>query len=587
MPVHNSMHNTPHNYVHNTPYNSDDEKLDNVVTLISKLDLSHPLHLHLNDSTTLTIVFIKLKGIENYNVWSCAMLLAFKGVLVMLLDFKKRGQLMQFLMGLDDSYMQIRSNILSRDPLPDAKRAYALISSEEYHRVVTGSGGANQQLTYTDKNLIYVIDISYLKIIVSHPNGTEALITKYLMDVKTMKIGKQVNGLYYFDNMEGSNGFAREDEMDATSDPNTALSEDDVPNSLNTEHVQNEACKDQQWVEAMNKEIDALYRNNTWEITDLPKDRKSIGGKWVYKIKYKSNGEIEIYKARYVVRGYNQKEGIDFDETFSSVVKIVTVRCLINLAMQNDLTLYQLDINNAFLYGDLVETFYMDFPEGYYSPDDKRSKSDYSLFTKSKNGNSLALLVYVDDIIVTRNNFDEIQKFKDFLRTKFQIKYLGKLKYLLGIKVLETDQGLCLSQRKYCLDFLGEFGLLACKPSATPLEQNLAITNEPTDADKVLDSITEYQKLIGKLIYLTHTRPDISYSVYCLSQFMHKSLRSHLKIALKVLRYLKGNPGKGIHIVKQLKSSFEAFVDANWAKCPAIRKSVTGFCVKLNGSLIS
>ncbi|GKC72647.1 ribonuclease H-like domain-containing protein, partial [Tanacetum coccineum] len=152
--------------------------------------------------------------------------------------------------------------------------------------------------------------------------------------------------------------------------------------------------------------------------------RKSIGGKWLFKIKYKSNGKIERYKARYVVKGYNQKEGIDFDETFSPVVKIITVRCVINLVVQNNWALYQLDINNAFLYGDLCETVYMDLPEGLYSPNDKK------------------------------------------------IKDLGKLKYFLGIEVLDT-QGLCLSQRKYSLDLLSEFGLLACKPPATYLEQKL------------------------------------------------------------------------------------------------------------------
>ncbi|GJT55999.1 hypothetical protein Tco_0991053 [Tanacetum coccineum] len=118
-------------------------------------------------------------------------------------------------------------------------------------------------------------------------------------------------------------------------------------------------------------------------------------------------------------------------------------------------------------------------------------------------------------------------------------------------------------------------------------EQNLAISNESTKADKILDNITEYQRLIEKLIYLTHTRPDISYSVHCLSQFMHKPLRSHIKIALKVLRYLKSKHGKGVYIVRQPKASLEAFVDDDWAKCLATRKSVTGFCVKLNGSLIS
>ncbi|GJZ20757.1 ribonuclease H-like domain-containing protein [Tanacetum coccineum] len=205
----------------------------------------------------------------------------------------------------------------------------------------------------------------------------------------------------------------------------------------------------------------------------LPSDRKAIGSKWVYKIKYMSSGKIDRYKARLLAKGFNQKEGIDFDATFSPV-----------------------------------------------------SKSDYSLFTKSDSSMFLALLVYVDDIIIT-----------------------------------ET-----VCQRKYCLDLLSEFGLLAYKPFAVPLEQNLKISNEPTSSDLVIDKITEYQEIIGKLIYLTHTMPNISYAVYCLSQFMYKPLKSHLKIALRVLRYLKSSPGKGVHIVKYPKISLETFVDADWAK---------------------
>nr|GEU32541.1 ribonuclease H-like domain-containing protein [Tanacetum cinerariifolium] len=321
---------------------------------------------------------------------------------------------------------------------------------------------------------------------------------------------------------QGSTGYVFEDEEVATLVGHNAVPEGD--NSFEPKTFY-EASKDQHWIEAMNNEMDALYRNDTWEITDLPTGRKAIGGKWVYKIKYNSSGDIDRYKARYVVKGFNQKE----------------------------------DVDDAFLSGDLYEIVYTTLPEGYFNPGDNR-------VCRLKN---------------------EIEKLKVFLNTEFMIKDFGRLKYFLGIEVIDTENGLCLSQRKYCLDMLTEFGLSACKPSATPLEQNLSMTNEPTVSDPVLDNVIEYQKLIGKLIYLTHTRHGISYSVHCLSQFMHKPLKSHLKIALKVLRYLKGCPGKGIHIVKQPKTSLEDFVDPDWAKCIITRKFATGCCVKLNGSLVS
>ncbi|GKD62995.1 ribonuclease H-like domain-containing protein, partial [Tanacetum coccineum] len=369
----------------------------------------------------------------------------------------------------------------------------------------------------------------------------------------------------------------------------------------------------------MNSEMDALLRNDTWEIVDLSKDRKAIGSKWIVKIKYKSSGEIDRYKARLVAQGFGQKEGIDYEETFSPVVKMVTVRCLLNVVVSNSWHVYQLDVNNAFLYGDLVETVYMKPPEGYFPSGNKvcrlkkslyglkqaprqwnakmtsaliengfsQSKSDYSLYTKSEKGVFLALLVYVDDIIITGNNISEIEKFKVYFKSKFMIKDLGKLKCFLGIEVIDTDKGVCLNQRKYVLDLLFEYDMLACKLAKTPLMSKLFISNEATDNDPILDNITDYQKLMGKLIYLTNTRPDISYVVHCLSKFTHSLLNSHLKIAFKILRYLKSCPGLGIHIIKNSTMSFKSYFDDNWAKCVVTRKSVTGYCVFLNWSLVS
>ncbi|GJU89112.1 ribonuclease H-like domain-containing protein [Tanacetum coccineum] len=185
-----------------------------------------------------------------------------------------------------------------------------------------------------------------------------------------------------------------------------------------------------------------------------------------------------------------------------------------------------------------------------------KSKYDYSLFTKKSDDVFVALLVYVDDIVITENNLSEIEKFKVYLKSKFQIKDLGKLKYFLGheqplgIEVLDNKDGNCLSQRKYCFEILYEYGLLAAKHVDTPLPENTTLNHIESDDDTILSDIGNYKKLVGKLIYLTNTRHDISYVVHCLSQFMHAPIESHFDVALRVLGYLKGSLGNWIQINK-------------------------------------
>ncbi|KAJ0483933.1 putative RNA-directed DNA polymerase [Helianthus annuus] len=383
-----------------------------------------------------------------------------------------------------------------------------------------------------------------------------------------------------------------------------------------------EAVKDPNWVQAMNDEMEALNRNGTWVLTDLPQGRKPIGCKWIYKVKYKSNGQIDRYKARLVAKGYSQREGIDFDETFSPVVKMVTVRCIINLAINNGWSLYQLDVNNAFLYGNLSEDVYMSLPEGYFSQNETKvcklvkslyglkqaprnwnekltstlleigfvqSISDYSLFVKNDSNVFIALLVYVDDIVITGNNKAEIESVKSFLNSKFMIKDLGELKFFLGIEVTKHKDVLYLSQRKYCLDLLSEFGMLGSKPVSTPIEQNVVIFDKDSTlpGDDLLENVSEYQRLVGKLIYITLTRPDISYAVQCLSQYMHSPLKSHLQLAFRVLRYLKQSPGQGLSFSKGNLFYLKCYVDSDWAKCKVTRRSVTGFSIFWSGNLIS
>lgn len=154
-------------------------------------------------------------------------------------------------------------------------------------------------------------------------------------------------------------------------DPDVRCFATNLNKSVEPKHY-HEACNDPNWVDAMNQEMNALYQNQTWEITDLPSGRKPIGCKWIYKIKYKLNGDVDRYKARLVAKEYSQKEGIDFDETFAPVVKFVTIRCLITLAVNQSWNLYQLDINNAFLYGEIEEDVYMTLPQGYFSKYEKK-----------------------------------------------------------------------------------------------------------------------------------------------------------------------------------------------------------------------
>ncbi|KAJ0746343.1 putative RNA-directed DNA polymerase [Helianthus annuus] len=381
-----------------------------------------------------------------------------------------------------------------------------------------------------------------------------------------------------------------------------------------------EAIQDPRWIEAMNCEMEALNRNNTWIVVDLPKGRKPIGCKWVYKIKYKANGEIERYKARLVAKGFSQKEGVDFGETFSPVVKMVTVRIILKLAVNNEWPLYQLDINNAFLYGSLTEDVYMSLPLGYFNNDKnkvcklvkslyglkqaprkwnekltsvllnmgfKQSLCDHSLFILSKSDVLVVLLVYVDDIVITGNCSVEIARIKKNLSESFLIKDLGLLKYFLGIEVLYSDKSVCLSQRKYCLELLNEFGYLGCKPVGTPIKLSHVVTNKIENDKVVLENITGFQKLVGKLIYLSLTRPDISYAVQFLSQYMHSPCQSHLDIALRLLRYLKQSPGMGIVFRKTGNFDIKAYVDSDWAKCLLTRKSVTGFGIFLGNTLVS
>ncbi|CAM8941571.1 unnamed protein product [Rhodiola kirilowii] len=377
------------------------------------------------------------------------------------------------------------------------------------------------------------------------------------------------------------------------------------------------AMQSKHWREAMSSELDALERNKTWIISPLPSGKTSIGCKWVYRIKYNSNGSIERHKARLVILGNRQKEGIDYTETFAPVAKMTTVRVFLSVAAIRGWELHQMDVHNAFLHGDLDEEVYMKPPPGLLNVPSghvcrlrkslyglkqaprnwfaklsaslrtfgfRQSYADYSLFSYQTGGTTLHVLVYVDDLIVAGNDSSSISKFKSYLSSCFHMKDLGTLKYFLGIEIAHNSSGLFLSQRKYTLDILSEAGLLGAKPSPLPMEshQRLAVSQSV-----IFDNPERYRRLIGRLVYLTITRPELSYSVHTLAQFMQHPKVDHWNAAIRVLHYLKGHPGQGLHLSSSSSLQLHAYCDSDWASCPLTRRSLTGFFITLGQSPIS
>jgi hypothetical protein len=369
-----------------------------------------------------------------------------------------------------------------------------------------------------------------------------------------------------------------------------------------------EACKFECWNKAMNDELEALTKTGTWTFVDSPPHIKPIGSKWVYKVKHKADGTIERYKARLVAKGYNQVEGLDFFDTFSPVAKLTTVRTLLAIASVKQWHLHQLDVNNAFLHGDLLEDVYMQVPDGVTPPKPgqvckllkslyglkqasrmwyekltslllhegyTQSSADYSLFTLTTESHFTALLIYVDDIILAGTTLTEFSRIKCILDTQFKIKDLGPLKYFLGLEVAQSREGISISQRKYCLDLLKDSGLLGAKPAVTPLDPSVKLHN---DTGKPYSDVSSYRRLVGKLLYLTHTRPDIAYATQQLSQFLQKPTETHYNAACRIIRYLKSSPGRGLMYPRACDLQLLGFSDADWAGCVETRRSTTGYC---------
>ncbi|TYK12007.1 copia protein [Cucumis melo var. makuwa] len=370
-----------------------------------------------------------------------------------------------------------------------------------------------------------------------------------------------------------------------------------------------EASQNDKWKIAMDEEIKAIKKNDTWELSTLPNGKKAVGVKWVFKIKRNEKGEVERYKARLVAKGYSQRKGIDYDEVFAPVARLETIRLLIALAAQNNWKIFQMDVKSAFLNGYLEEEVYLEQPPGYSvkGQEDKvlklkkalyglkqaprmwnsrinkyfldngylRCPYEHSLYIKvNGHGDILVVCLYVDDLIFTGNCASMFEDLKKAMTQEFEMTDIGLMSYYLGIEVKQSEEGIFISQERYTREILEKFNMMNSKPVATPIETGTKLSKHE-EGDDVDPSY--FKSLVGSLRYLTCTRPDILFSVGLVSRFMESPTTTHLKVAKRILRYLRGTLDYGLFYSSSKEFKLEGYCDSDWAGDTNDRKSTSGY----------
>ncbi|CAH9071025.1 unnamed protein product [Cuscuta europaea] len=368
----------------------------------------------------------------------------------------------------------------------------------------------------------------------------------------------------------------------------------------------------------MQEELNQFERNNVWELVSKPYHQHVIGTKWVFRNKMDEEGTIFKNKARLVAKGYCQEEGIDFDETFAPVARLEAIRIFLAYAAHKQFTVYQMDVKSAFLNGLLEEEVYVEQPPGFEINREKdqvyklhkalyglkqaprawydtlseylvkngftKGKVDKTLFKTEEGPHILLVQIYVDDIIFGSSNQALCEKISNLMQSKFEMSMMGELNYFLGLQVKQTPDGIFINQAKYIRDLMKKFKVENKSTVKIPMNtsQGLSQDEDGKDVDPTL-----YRGLIGSLLYLTTSRPDISYSVGVCARFQSKPKESHLLAAKKILRYLKGNPNSGLWYQTNGGFDLYGYSDSDFARCKIDRKSTSGTCQLIGGRLVS
>jgi hypothetical protein len=378
-----------------------------------------------------------------------------------------------------------------------------------------------------------------------------------------------------------------------------------------------EATSRQVWRDAMIEEYNSIMKNDVWEVVPRPEGKSVVTSRWLYKLKHAAEGSIEKYKARFVARGFSQVEGVDYDETFALVARYTLIRAVISIAAKMGWKIHEMDVKTAFLNGLIEEEVYIEQPLGFevhgreshvcrlkkalyglkqapiawYSRIDaylqqlgfEKSEVDPNLYFIVVGEDPLILLLCVDDLFITGAK-RLISSCKESLASEFEMTDIGLMYYFLGLEVWQEPGHIFLGQGKYVCEILSRFQMGDSRPMTTPMITNWKKLH--AFESQLVDS-TLYHQLIGSLMYLVNTRPDICFAVNTLSQFMVEPRRGNWVAAKHVLKYLCGTVDYGLDYHGGDGVRPIGYTDSDWAGCVSDKKSTSGCCFGLGSVVVS
>nr|GEU83895.1 retrovirus-related Pol polyprotein from transposon TNT 1-94 [Tanacetum cinerariifolium] len=379
-----------------------------------------------------------------------------------------------------------------------------------------------------------------------------------------------------------------------------------------------EAMTDPAWIESMQEEILQFKRLDVWVLVPAPDNISPLTLKWLFKNEHDEEQTVIQNKSRLVVRGYRQEEGINFEESFTSVARMEAIRIFLAYDAHKSFYVFQIDVKTAVLHGSLKEDVYVCQHEGFIDADHpshvyKLKKALYglkqaprawydelstflqqnhffkgtidpTLFIRRFHDDILVVHVYIDDIIFGSTHPRYIQLFSDLMKSCFEMSMMGEMTFFLGLQVNQSPCGIFINQSNYVLEILKKYGMESCDPVGTPMEikdkLDLDQNGPPVDAMK-------YRSMIGALLYLTSSRPNIVHTTCLCARYQAKPTEKHLKEVKRIFCYLQGTVNTGLWYTKDSDFELTEFSNVDYAACKDTFKSTSGGAQFLGEKLVS